>query len=174
MDLDSADTRIAIGISSCLLGEEVRYDGGHKYVPTIIEHLERHFRLIPFCPEVDIGLGVPREPIHLVAAGCEIRCVGTETDTLDVTARLLDCADRQQPWQRQICGYVLKRNSPSCGKERVKLWRAGEIERSGVGIYAERLMRNFPAMPVVEDESLEDQAVRDDFIRQVLAYHRRH
>ncbi len=168
--MDDVNNKIPVGISSCLLGDEVRYDGGHKYNPAIIEDLGEYFRFIPFCPEVDIGLGIPREPIHLVLVGDEIRCVGTETGTMDVTERLIDCADGQRPWQRGIFGYILKQNSPSCGVRQVKLLRDSEIERIGVGIYANRLMQNFPDMPVAEEVDLEDRVLRDGFVQKVCDY----
>lgn len=173
MDKQPNDERlIPVGISSCLLGEEVRYDGGHKYNPTIVTALNKHFRFIPFCPEVDIGLGVPRDPIHLVVVGDQTRCVDAETSTQDVTDRLINSADRQRDWQDEIYGYILKRGSPSCGMQGVKLWSNGSYERSGVGIYANRVMQNFPALPVEEEGSLDDEVLREEFIQKVLSYHR--
>lgn len=163
---------IPVGISSCLLGEEVRYDGGHKYNSTIISALEKHFRFIPFCPEVDIGLGVPRAPIHLVVVGDKTRCVDAETGTQDVTDRLINSADKQRDWQGEVYGYILKKGSPSCGMQGVKLWSNGNYKRSGVGIYASRMMQNLPALPVEEEGSLEDEMLREEFIQQVLSYHR--
>lgn len=172
MHPDDKDGRIPIGISSCLLGEEVRYDGGHKHNPYITETLGEYFGFIPFCPEVDIGLGVPREPIHLIKVDGETRCVGTRSEGLDVTERLIRSADEQQAWQQGICGYILKNSSPSCGMERVRQYCNGSVERTGVGVYAHRMMRNFPNLPVEEEGRLGDPVLRENFIQRVFIYHR--
>jgi uncharacterized protein YbgA (DUF1722 family)/uncharacterized protein YbbK (DUF523 family) len=163
---------IPVGISSCLLGEEVRFDGGHKNSPYINQTLGLYFRFTPFCPEVDIGLGIPREPIRLVVAEDQTRCVGTKTSELDVTDRLIKSADSQQDWQRKIFGYILKKDSPSCGMERVKQYRNGSVERTGIGIYANKMMQNFPNLPVEEEGRLGDPVLRENFIQRVFIYHR--
>ncbi|MCP4128768.1 MAG: DUF1722 domain-containing protein [Gammaproteobacteria bacterium] len=164
--------KITVGISSCLLGEEVRYDGGHKYNQIIVDTLSEYFIFLPFCPEVDIGLGIPREPIQLIVDGDITRCVGTKTTSLDVTEKLSSSADNQREWQRDISGYILKKGSPSCGMEQVKLLQDGKVEGSGVGVYANRMMQNFPLLPVVEEESLEDTDLRESFIQRVFIYRR--
>jgi len=164
--------KIPVGISSCLLGEEVRYDGGHKNNPYIIGTLGRYFDFIPFCPEVDIGLGIPREPIRLVVETDGTRCVGTKTNNLDVTERLTKSADNQRQWLQDIFGYILKKDSPSCGMERVKLLHNGRVERTGVGIYADRMMQNCPLLPVEEEGRLGDPVLRENFIQRVFVYQR--
>ncbi len=163
---------IPVGISSCLLGEEVRFDGGHKNSPYINQTLGLYFMFTPFCPEVDIGLGIPREPIRLVVAEEQTRCVGTKTSELDVTERLIQSADSQQDWQGKIFGYILKKDSPSCGMERVKQYRNGSVERTGIGIYANKMMQNFPNLPVEEEGRLGDPVLRENFIQRVFIYHR--
>ncbi len=163
-------SKIPVGISSCLLGEGVRYDGGHKNSPYLTGALGQYFDFVPFCPEVDIGLGVPREPIQLIADGDITRCVGVTTTTLDVTDRLSHSADKQRSWQSDIFGYVLKRGSPSCGMKQVKLFQHGRVDRSGVGIYANRMMQNFPLLPVEEEEGLADPKLRHNFIQRVFIY----
>ncbi len=168
------DNLIPVGISSCLLGEEVRFDGGHKNNSYIVQTLGEYLKFIPFCPEVDIGLGIPREPIRLVVAGDVIRCVGVKTKTLDVTERLIASAEQQKSWQSEIFGYILKKDSPSCGTERVKLYRSDQVERTGVGIYANRLMQNFPNLPVEEEGRLGDPVLRENFIQRVFIYQRWH
>ncbi|MEJ2528557.1 MAG: DUF523 and DUF1722 domain-containing protein [Gammaproteobacteria bacterium] len=166
------DNLIPVGISSCLLGEEVRFDGGHKNNPYIVHTLGEYFRFVPFCPEVDVGLGIPREPIRLVAVGDTTRCVGTKTKGLDVTEQLIVSAEQQKGWQGEIFGYILKKGSPSCGMERVKLYRGDQVERSGVGIYAQQLMQNFPNLPVEEEGRLGDSVLRENFIQRVFIYRR--
>ena len=115
--------KIKIGISSCLLGEKVRFDSGHKRNAFVNGVLSNYFEFSGFCPEVDIGLSIPREPIRLVTIDDKVHCVGTKTKTLDVTEDLYHSADEQKDWHRDLCGYILKKGSPSCGMERVRLYK---------------------------------------------------
>jgi len=163
---------IKIGISSCLLGEHVRFDAGHKKNSYITGVLQDYFNFVPFCPEVEIGLGIPREPIRLVSVDKEIVCQGTKNKELDVTKKLYDIAEKQKPWHGELCGYILKRDSPSCGMERVKIYSGGMPRRDGVGLYAKQLMQNFPSLPVEEEGRLEDAHLRENFIRRVYIYSR--
>ena len=169
--------KIPIGISTCLLGERVRFDSGHKHNTYITRTLGQFFAFHPFCPEVSIGLGVPREPIRLVSDkhpddGGQIRCVGTKTTDLDVTEQLKQSAQEQAPWHSELCGYILKKDSPSCGMERVKTYVNGHPTRVGVGLYAEVLMRNFPTLPVEEEGRLGDARLRENFVKRVFTYRR--
>ncbi len=166
---------IVVGVSGCLLGHKVRYDGSDKLQPCIEEVLGQYFRLAAFCPEVAIGLGVPRPPIQLrreASAGGAIRCVSLD-GSRDYTAALSACADEQSSLTPQISGYILKRSSPSCGIDNVKVHDQGRVERSGRGIFAQRLMSNLPGLPVEDEERLEDAELRNDFIRRVHAYWQR-
>jgi uncharacterized protein YbgA (DUF1722 family)/uncharacterized protein YbbK (DUF523 family) len=172
MSQGETGNKIPLGISSCLLGEEVRFDGGHKNNAYITQSLGIYFKFEPFCPEVEIGLGIPREPIRLVITGNEVRCVGVKDNSLDVTDKLTMIADQQHDWQQEIYGYILKKDSPSCGMERVKQYRNGSVERAGVGIYASRIMQNFPNLPVEEEGRLGDPVLRENFIQRVFIYHR--
>ena len=164
--------KIQIGISSCLLGERVRFDAGHKKHAYINNVLADYFEFVPFCPELDIGLGVPRETIRLIATDSGTRCVGTKTAELDVTEKLYQSAENQRSWHSEVCGYILKKDSPSCGMERVRLYKAEMPERVGVGLYAERLMENFPNLPVEEEGRLGDPVLRENFIQRVYIYWR--
>ena len=166
--------KIKIGISSCLMGEKVRFDSGHKRNAYINGILSNFFEFTAFCPEVEIGLSIPREPIRLVTLNDEVRCVGIRTPGLDVTEDLYRSADEQQFWHRQLCGYILKKGSPSCGMERVSLYKGDIPDRTGVGLYAERLMQNFPDLPVEEEGRLEDPVLRENFIQRVYIYSRWH
>jgi uncharacterized protein YbgA (DUF1722 family)/uncharacterized protein YbbK (DUF523 family) len=163
---------IQIGISSCLLGHNVRFDGGHKRHSYIEATLGQYFRFVPFCPETEIGLGIPREPIRLQMADNGVRCVGVKNSLLDVTERLHDCAERQRQWHAGLCGYILKKDSPSCGMERVKLYKNNMPERVGQGIYAARMMKNFPHLPVEEEGRLGDPQLRENFIQRVYVLYR--
>jgi uncharacterized protein YbgA (DUF1722 family)/uncharacterized protein YbbK (DUF523 family) len=174
MTQDTSQEKIPVGISSCLLGEKVRFDGGHKLNTYVVRSLGEYFDYVPFCPEVAIGMGTPREPIRLVGEAGELRCVGTRTASVDVTAELAECADEQRDWQVDLRGYILKKDSPSCGMERVKVYNVngGQPTRDGVGIYARGLLRNFPNLPVEEEGRLGDPVLRENFIHRVLIYHR--
>lgn len=163
--------KIPVGISSCLLGDPVRYNGGHKRHSYIEQTLGQYFEFRPFCPEVEIGLGVPRRPIRLVRREGEIACVDTGDESLDYTRRLDSCADQQKPWHAGLCGYILKRGSPSCGMERVKVYKGGQPFPDGRGIYAARLMANFPDLPVEEEGRLGDPVLRENFIQRVYVLH---
>lgn len=174
---ESIPNKIPIGISTCLLGERVRFDSGHKHNAYITRTLGQFFEFHPFCPEVTIGLGVPREPIRLVAEvhpeqGGEIRCVGTKTKDLDVTEALRESAQEQAHWHKDLCGYILKKDSPSCGMERVKTYVNGHPTRAGEGIYAKVLKDNFPDLPLEEEGRLGDARLRENFIKRVFIYHR--
>ena len=166
------DNKISIGISSCLLGHKVRFDSGHKNNSYINNTLSEYFDFIPFCPEVDIGLGIPRETIRLVLLDDKVHCVGSKNPDLDVTDRLKDCAEAQKPWQQNLSGYILKKDSPSCGMERVRLYKGDMPDRIGVGIYAQKLMENFPDLPVEEEGRLGDAILRENFIQRVFIYAR--
>jgi uncharacterized protein YbgA (DUF1722 family)/uncharacterized protein YbbK (DUF523 family) len=169
--------RVKIGISACLLGEEVRFDGGHKRDRFLTDILGKHVEWVPVCPEVEMGLGTPRETMRLVSAGGSgLRMITTRTG-VDHTdgmhrwaARRLEELSRDQP---DLCGYVLKKDSPSCGMERVKIYgRAGMPKRDGRGLFASALLRRFPSLPVEEEGRLGDARLRENFIERIFAYRR--
>ena len=165
--------KIPIGISSCLLGELVRYDGSHKRDAYINGTLTHYFDFRPYCPEVAIGLGIPRPTIHLVKLDNEIRCVGVKDPELDVTDRLKEYATSQQAFHADLCGYILKKDSPSCGMERVKVYSGNhQPNREGFGIYAHIMMQNNPLLPVEEEGRLGDPGLRENFIQRVYVLHR--
>lgn len=164
--------KIPIGISSCLLGENVRFDGGNKHNSYITGTLGEYFEFQPFCPEMAIGLGVPRPTIHLIKTDNQIRCVGTKDLSMDVTERLQDYAKQLKSVHADLCGYILKKDSPSCGMERVKVYTNNQPHREGVGIYAQQIMENNPLMPVEEEGRLGDAGLRENFIQRVYVYHR--
>lgn len=164
--------KIPVGISSCLLGHAVRYDGGHKLDSYIMGTLGRFFEFQPFCPEVAIGMGTPRPAIQLVKAGKEIRSVVSKNPDWDVTGQLRDYADREKPAHGELCGYILKKDSPSCGMERVKVYEKNQPQKTGTGIYAGRMMANNPLLPVEEEGRLGDPKLRENFIRRVYIFYR--
>ncbi len=164
--------KIPIGISSCLLGQNVRYDGGHKRDSYITGTLGEYFDFHPFCPEMGIGLGAPRPTLHLVKIDHALHCVGIKDPECDVTERLHDYAEQQQHLHAGLCGYILKKGSPSCGMERVRVYSGAQHHKDGVGIYAEALLRLNPLLPVEEEGRLGDPGLRENFIQRVYVLSR--
>jgi uncharacterized protein YbgA (DUF1722 family)/uncharacterized protein YbbK (DUF523 family) len=164
--------KIPIGISSCLLGQNVRFDGGHKRDSYITGTLSEYFEFHPFCPEVEIGMGTPRPAIHLVRIDGAIRSVGIKDPELDVTERLRNRAEHQKELHAELCGYILKKDSPSCGMERVKVYEGDQPHKDGAGIYAQEMMRNNPLLPVEEEGRLGDPGLRENFIQRVYVLYR--
>jgi uncharacterized protein YbgA (DUF1722 family)/uncharacterized protein YbbK (DUF523 family) len=165
--------KIQVGISSCLLGQEVRFDGGHKHNAYITGTLSDYFDFVPVCPEAAVGLGIPRQPIRLVQRDDGIRAVGVKTPDLDPTDELAAFGRRTAKQLSDICGYILKNRSPSCGMERVKVYgEKGMPQNNGVGIYAGELMKGLPLLPVEEEGRLGDPVLRENFIERVFVYRR--
>lgn len=168
------DAAIRVGVSSCLLGNEVRFDGGHKHDHFVTDGLGPFVELIPVCPEVELGMGIPRETVRLVRDGQEVRMVA-ERSGKDHTAAMTAWASRRvrQIEKLDLCGYILKKNSPSCGMERVRVYGRGGIpSRDGVGMFAAELMRRMPSLPIEEEGRLNDPPLRESFIERVFAYRR--
>jgi len=164
---------VTIGVSSCLLGEPVRYDGGHKHDRYITDILGRYFRFLPVCPEVGCGLPVPREAMRLEGDPANPRLVthGSRRDLTDLmqaysTKMLseLEAAD--------LCGFIFKKGSPSSGLFRVKVYNAGIPAKSGSGIFAAAVARHFPLLPLEEEGRLNDPIIRENFIERVFCYRR--
>jgi uncharacterized protein YbgA (DUF1722 family)/uncharacterized protein YbbK (DUF523 family) len=165
---------IRIGISACLLGEKVRYDGGHKRDGYLVETFGRFVEWVPVCPEVEMGLGTPRDTLRLVRIGENVRMVMPKTGT-DHTDGMQAFARRRllQLEKEDLCGYVLKKGSPSCGMERVRVFDSrGMPAKSGRGLFAEVLLGHFPNLPVEEEGRLYDPCLRENFIERVFAYRR--
>ncbi len=167
-------SRITLAISACLLGKPVRYNGGHKASPLCMQTLARHFDFVPVCPEVAIGLGTPREPIHLVGQALAPRALGTRHPEHDVTEPLAAYGRAKAAELSEVCGYILMQKSPSCGMERVKVYQdSGQLSReSASGIYAKAFMQARPDLPVEEDGRLNDPVLRENFLARVFAYAR--
>jgi uncharacterized protein YbgA (DUF1722 family)/uncharacterized protein YbbK (DUF523 family) len=166
--------KIRIGISSCLLGEKVRYNGGDKYDPFINESLANYFEWVPVCPEVEIGLGVPRESVHLIKKKQSIALVSTKTE-IDYTNTMTKFSEKkvQALIKNRISGYILKKSSPSCGMERVRIYgKKGVPTNTGSGLFAGILMKALPNLPVEEEGRLHDPILRENWIERVFAYRR--
>ena len=161
-----------IAISACLLGAEVRFNGGHKESRLCSQALSEHFDFVPLCPEVAIGLGIPRQPIRLVGDSAKPQAVGSVDSTLDVTHALHDYGASMAATHTDICGYIFMQKSPSCGLERVKVYQDGgrPAELSGRGIYANAFCAAHPDLPAEEDGRLNDPVLRENFLTRVYAY----
>lgn len=167
--------RPRVGISECLLGCEVRHDGEHKRHRVVTDILAEHFHWVPVCPEVEVGMGIPREPVRLVRRPGGPHMITVESDE-DWTERMRTYSAKRVEAlaTEELCGYILKKDSPSCGMERVKLHDDdGLFSRTGRGLFAEELMSRLPDLPVVEEDRFDDRDLREDFIRRVYAYDRR-
>ena len=166
-------SKIPLGVSQCLLGEQVRYDGGHKRNRFLTDVLSHYVEYRPVCPEVAIGLGIPRKPIRLVATDGETRVRGIDNPEMDVTDALSAHAEVAVGQLGDICGYVFMQNSPSCGVFGMKRYgnNGFPLDSKGRGAYAKRLMELMPLLPVEEAGRLHDAGLRDNFIARVFAYH---
>jgi uncharacterized protein YbgA (DUF1722 family)/uncharacterized protein YbbK (DUF523 family) len=165
---------IKIGISSCLLGHKVRYDGGHKLDRYIRDTLGQYFQFVPVCPEVECGLPVPRESMRLVGNIDRPRLLTTRSG-IDHTERILAwAANRVQELEKEdLCGFIFKKDSPSSGMLRVKIYNTkGMAERKGSGIFAKAFMANFPRLPVEDEGRLHDPKLRENFIERIFALKR--
>lgn len=163
---------IKVGISSCLAGQKVRFDGGHKQSKYCQQVLANYFEFEPICPEMAIGLGSPRRAIRLVQEQDIIRVVASD-GSFDVTDKLSQFSEKQSARLTHLSGYIFCAKSPSCGMERVTLYQAGtnDGQRDGVGVYAAQIMKDHPLLPVEEDGRLNDLVLRENFITRVFAYH---
>jgi uncharacterized protein YbgA (DUF1722 family)/uncharacterized protein YbbK (DUF523 family) len=166
--------KIKLGISTCLLGEHVRYDGGHKLDRFLTDTLGQYVEYVPVCPEVECGLGVPRESMHLEGNPDSPRLATIRTKQ-DVTDRMVKWAQKRtaELEKEDLCGFIFKSDSPSSGMERIKVYsEKGMAVRRGVGIFARIFMEHFPLLPVEDDGRLRDPKLRDNFIERVFALKR--
>jgi len=168
------DSKILIGVSSCLLGNKVRFDGGHKHDRYITGTLGNYFDFVPVCPEVECGLPIPRESMRLVGDPDNPRLVANKSAT--------DHSDRMNEWAKNrvaqlatmdLCGFIFKSKSPSSGMERVKVYDKNNVPKAiGVGLFARVFKETFPLIPVEEEGRLHDMVLRENFIESVFVYRR--
>ena len=168
------DLRIRLGISACLLGDQVRYDGGHKRDTFLTTVLGPFVEWVRVCPEVESGMGTPRESIRLVDEGGGIKLLTVKARVDHTASMTAYSAEKVHALEGQdLCGYVLKKDSPSCGMTRVKVYTGkAPATRTGVGVFAQALIARFPSLPVEEEGRLTDPRLRDNFIERVFAYRR--
>ncbi len=165
---------VRIGVSTCLLGEKVRFDGGHKRDAFLVDVFGRYVEWVPVCPEVEMGLGTPRQPIRLTQQENGIQILISKSGVNHTEAMRNYAARRvEELGKEDLSGYVLKANSPSCGMERVRVYQpSGIANRTGTGLFAGVLMKSFPNLPVEEEGRLRDARLRENFISRVFAYQR--
>jgi uncharacterized protein YbgA (DUF1722 family)/uncharacterized protein YbbK (DUF523 family) len=165
--------RPEIGIGACLIGQPVRYNGDSKRTNPHIEHLREHVAFQSFCPEMAIGLGVPRETVRLVGELEDLRLTDSATQTADYTDAMIDYAAQVVEKNPGLAGYILVKGSPSCGYQRVKRYNekgnAGPADATG--LFTAALMRLDPLLPLEDDGRLHDSSLRENFVTRVYAYH---
>lgn len=175
LELSESDKNnpIKVGVSSCLLGEKVRYDGGHKEDHYITDTLGFFFQFVPVCPEVGCGLPVPREAMRLEGDPEYPRLMTIKT-RIDLTGRMLEYCGRmvKELEKEDLCGFIFKKNSPSSGLFRVKIYDKGNPVKSGRGLFADAVAKHFPLLPVEEEGRLYDMGIRENFIERIFAFRR--
>ena len=172
--------RPRVGISRCLLGDDVRYDGTHKRDDALMGAFGRHVEWVSVCPEVEVGMGTPREPIQLVARPDGVPSARELVWLIGVSSGR-DWTGRMHAWARErvqaliplnLAGYIFKARSPSCGIHGVPV-HDGNVERGGRGLFAQALIDALPGLPVEDEEGLADPRARDEFLQRVLSHHAR-
>jgi len=167
------DERPRLLLSACLLGQAVRYDGGHKHAPELVEALGRFAELIPLCPEAGAGLGIPRPPVALHQQADAVHMRGLDDPAFDPTARVNDWCRQQAALLATVDGCVLKARSPSCGIGSAPLQHPGGRETSTDGLFAAYVRTHFPGLPMADEETLRDPVQLAAFRERVFSYTRR-
>lgn len=161
---------IPIGISACLLGDKVRFDGGHKRFAFAVEQLAPYVRFEPVCPEMAVGLPTPRPALRLVRKDDGIAMRFSNDETVDITDKMQSYSEKRVAPMTHLCGYIVCAKSPSCGMERVRVYSANgkDAKKSGTGIFTAELMKQHPWLPVEEDGRLNDPVLRENFVERVF------
>ncbi len=162
---------ITIGISACLLGSTVRFDGGHKRCEFAVEQLAPYVRFEPVCPEMAIGLPTPRPALRLIKSQQQTLLCNSSDRNVDVTVRMQRFSEQRVAELQHLCGYIVCAKSPSCGMERVKVYdeNGSGARKSGIGLFTAELLRQMPWLPVEEDGRLNDPVLRENFVERVFA-----
>lgn len=165
---------ITVGVSACLLGEKVRYDGGHRHDGNITGALGSFFVFVPLCPEVECGMPIPREPMRLEGDSAKPRLMTVES-RIDKTEDMTSfCRARIGELEKEtLCGFIFKARSPSCGLSGVSVHNNGKPSGTGRGLFAAALVERLPSLPVEEETGLNDPAALDKFIERVLTYNKK-
>lgn len=165
------ENRPCIGISQCLTNSIVRYDAKTQFNKNLVNALLQHFELLPICPEVECGLGVPRAPVELIETDKEIKVVGRDNKSLDVSDSLMRYSDNKVLSLAHLSGYVFKARSPSCGVQSTPVFNLdGSIKRYSNGIFVAALIKQYPAIPVIDDSEIINKDKLSEFINAVNRY----
>jgi uncharacterized protein YbbK (DUF523 family) len=160
-----------IAISSCLLGNRVRYDGELKAMPDIVQHFQLQFHLLAVCPEVEIGLGVPRPAVQLTGNPQHPHMTGRDDTSIDVTKAMNVFCNTQPPLLNHICGYIFKSKSPSCGLRNIPVFQNSEIvEHNSQGMFAHAMSQYNSSLPMADETELNTAGKRHHFLKQLLNY----
>ncbi len=166
--------RPKVAISACLLGEEVRYDGDHKKNEFLVQHLEPHVDWVPICPEVEMGMGIPREPIEIRQKDDGVRLVGRNSEK-DWSATSLEKSEElcNLLKKERISGAIFKSKSPSCGLKQVPRFGEDGVElSSGAGLFSQYFRNTFPYLPIIQEDEVEADDLRQHWLMRVFAVHR--
>ncbi|HEY9052320.1 MAG TPA: DUF523 and DUF1722 domain-containing protein, partial [Gammaproteobacteria bacterium] len=163
-----------LGVSSCLMGNNVRFDGGHKQCRLLTDQWAGFFDYIPTCPEADIGLGIPRPVIQLRETNNEIKLVFSRNPSHDLTQPMNDYSVRRIQEMGVLDGYIFKKDSPTCGVERVAVAHesTGQKTRDGMGLFAKKFQEMNPLVPIEEEGRLNDPVIRDNFLERIYCHYR--
>ena len=163
--------KMQIGISACLMGENVRYNGGNKRFDFALDELSIYANFQLVCPEMAIGLGTPRPTLRLIKNDNDVVMQFTDDSNVDLTEKMQIFSKKQAASLHHLSGYIVCAKSPSCGMERVKVYdeNSNRCRKEGVGLYTAELMKQMPWLPVEEDGRLNDNAIRENFIERVFA-----
>jgi uncharacterized protein YbgA (DUF1722 family)/uncharacterized protein YbbK (DUF523 family) len=170
---DGMEKAIKVGISACVLGEKVRFDSGHKASKFVSNELSHYFEFVSTCPEVGVGMPVPRPTIRLVSNEERIALVETKDSTIDHTDAMLKYSTQKvaKLMKQQLCGYIVCAKSPTCGMERVKVYEKNGASNVGIGLFTHELMKEMPWLPVEEDGRLNDPVLKENFITRIYTLH---
>jgi len=160
-----------IAISQCILGDRVRYDGQVKSFPDLLQFIHSNFQTIAVCPEVEIGLSVPRPPVQLCSSGNKINITGRDDPSIDITEPMQQYCRKRSLQLSSIQGYIFKSKSPSCGVTDVPLFNPqGEITSKGAGLFAQSMLQQYPNLPITDEQALNTHQQRELFLQSVQNY----
>ncbi len=161
-----------IGVSQCLLGDAVRYDGQSKGNVIVIKKLNKLFRLIPVCPEVEAGLSIPRAPVQLTGSIENPELIGRDDPTINISDMMQTYCQNKVIDLNNLSGFILKSRSPSCGLNSTPVFINGRcVSETGRGIFAKNLCKTYPELPIIEDSNLENKKLLDNFIQLAVLHH---
>ncbi len=168
---NAGKTKPLIGISECLTNSIVRYDAKSQFNKTLLSDLSEYFELLPVCPEVECGLGVPRPPVELVEMDEAVNVIGRDNKSLNVTEPLISYCRHKVLSLKNLSGYVFKARSPSCGVLTTPVHNLkGNIKRYTNGVFVEALLKQYPLLPIADDSMIDKQEAFDVFVENILSY----